>query len=92
MKKILEDINSLINDSWETMEGYYINEEQKEFLLNNKSLIHQYIMFNKGNIWEEHAHTNPQLLLVIRGKLTHVVNNKEYIQETNDLLVVPKNV
>jgi mannose-6-phosphate isomerase-like protein (cupin superfamily) len=85
-------IPELIQSSWEHMEVYHLTEEQKEALLNSKELIKEHMMINKGTVWEEHMHSRPQLLLVIVGRLTHVVRGKEIHQEANDLLVVPKNV
>ncbi|MEN9625761.1 MAG: Cupin domain [archaeon] len=90
--KEISNAGELIADNWENMEVYHMNEEQKEKLLNNKILEQEYIMFPKGSVWEEHAHTRPQLLLVIAGKLTHVVDRKEFVQEANDVLIVPKNI
>ena len=88
----IRNADELISDSWENMELYRMNEEEKEKLLSGKQLEQEYIMFPKGSVWEEHAHTRPQLLLVIAGKLTHVVGRKEFVQEANDVLIVPKNI
>ena len=92
MYKKINDINELIINKWDTFELFEISEEQKENLLNSPHLFKEHIMFNKGTIWEEHSHTRSQMLLVIAGKLTHVVNGKEFTQEKNDILIVPQNL
>lgn len=85
-------IKELVEKPWSEMIVYSLTEKQKEELLNNKNLVNEYIMFPKGSVWEEHSHNRSQLILVIAGKLTHVANRKEFVQDANDLLIVPKDI
>lgn len=91
-EKLSFTINELVEKPWNGMIVYSLTEKQKEELLNNKNLVNEYIMFPKGSVWEEHSHNRSQLLLVIAGKLTHVVGRKEFVQEANDVLIVPKDI
>ena len=85
-------IKELVERPWSEMIVYSLTEKQKEELLNNKNLVNEYIMFLKGSVWEEHSHNRSQLILVIAGKLTHIANRKEFVQEVDNLLIVPKDV
>ena len=92
MNKPIKDIKELIENPWSSMDIFHLTEEQKESLLSNPLVLHEYMMINKGSVWEEHSHSRGQMILVIAGKLTHVVNRKEFIQEANDILIIPANI
>src|SRR3989344_953656 len=95
MKKTISSVNELndiLRSEWNDVALFTLTEEMKEVLLASPLLHKDYITFNKNTVWENHAHTHPQLLLVIAGRLTHVVRGDEFTQEPNDLLIVPKNM
>ncbi|MEK6872011.1 MAG: cupin domain-containing protein [Nanoarchaeota archaeon] len=95
MKKTIstvDELNEIINGEWNDVTLFTLTEEMKEVLLASPMVDKEYMTFNKNTVWENHAHTRAQLLLVIAGRLTHVVRGDEFMQEPNDLLIVPKNL
>ena len=91
-EKLSYTIDELVKEPWNEMIVYSLNEIQKQDIINHKRLVKKEYSFRKGNEWEKHSHDKPQLLLVFKGKLTHRANNKIYVQNPNDLLIVPKDL
>lgn len=88
-EKLPFTINELVENPWDEIIVYRLNEDQKKELLNNKALMRREYMFNKGTEWKEHSHNKPQLILLIEGELVHMAKGEDYIQNPNDLLIVP---
>ena len=84
-------IDELIEKPWNKFIVYTLSNDEKKQLINHEGLTKQPYNFPKGNVWSEHQHEKPQLLLVIKGELTHKADGKEYHQLQNDLLIVPAN-
>lgn len=82
-------IKELVEMPWNEMAVYSLSVSEKNELISNKDLEKREYFFRKGHEWPEHSHDNPQLLLVLEGQLTHRANNREYVQNPNDLLIIP---
>ena len=88
-EKLPFTINELVENPWNEMRVYSLNEDQKKELVDNKKIVKNEYFFRNGTEWAEHSHKKPQLLLVLEGQLIHRVNNNNYVQNTNDLLIMP---
>jgi len=74
-----------------------ISEEQLNPLLTRKLITGDRVMLSelvlkKGCIVPPHHHENEQVSYVLRGTLKFVVNGKEIILHTGDVLHIPSNV
>ncbi|MEK6873158.1 MAG: AraC family ligand binding domain-containing protein [Nanoarchaeota archaeon] len=91
-EKIPFNVNELVEKPWNKMAVYILTDEQKQQLVNHKKLVKREYFFRKGNKWDEHYHKESQILLLIKGQLTHKAKNMDYVQNPNDLLIVPANL
>jgi quercetin dioxygenase-like cupin family protein len=74
-----------------------LSEEQLNPLLTRKLITGDRVMLSelvlkKGCIVPPHHHENEQVSYVLRGTLKFVVNGKEIILHTGDVLHIPSNV
>lgn len=87
--KDLEKIDALVDGPWDQIGLYHLTPEQSAALIAHKNAYVQKGWFPARYTFEEHAHGRPQLLLVVRGTLTHADGKMHYTQSENDLLIVP---
>jgi mannose-6-phosphate isomerase-like protein (cupin superfamily) len=83
------DIDGLITGPWDTIALYTLTQEQADALLSRPDIVAQRGWLPARYRFPEHAHAEPQLLLVTRGRLTHTSGGISYTQTPGDLLVVP---
>jgi len=74
-----------------------LSEEQLNPLLTRKLITGDRVMLSelvlkKGCVVPPHHHENEQVSYVLRGTLKFVVNGKEIILQTGDVLHIPSNV
>jgi len=85
-------IEDFIKLDWNEMTIYGLNDNQLGSLLKNNTISNKQYTFPKGKSFDKHDHDKAQLIYVIQGELTHIVDSEEYFQQPGDLLVVPKNI
>lgn len=93
MAQILKvTIDEFVRSDWDEMIVYTLSQNQKDELMNNQAVTKKEYRSPKGYVYETHQHETPQLILVVKGELTHVAEGNKYVQNPNDLLVVPANL
>jgi quercetin dioxygenase-like cupin family protein len=85
-------IDDLVAGPWDALALYHLTPEQAKELLAHKGVTVEEGWLPAHYRFPEHAHHEPQLLLVKRGTLSHTSAKMHYPQKENDLLVVPANV
>jgi quercetin dioxygenase-like cupin family protein len=85
-------IDELVKGPWDTLALYTLTKEQAKALITHPGIRAQQGWMPAGYTFPEHSHSEAQMLLVTRGKLTHVSGKMSYTQGENDLLIVPANL
>ena len=88
----MDKVNALVKEPWDTLGLYHLDNQQVAALLAHNGIVAEEGWLPARYQFPSHAHHEPQLLLVTRGKLTHVSGKINYTQGPGDILIVPANV
>ena len=77
---------------WKDLEEEQLNPLLTRKLITGARVMLSELALKKGCIVPAHHHENEQVTYVLRGALKFVVNGKEIILRTGDVLHIPSNV
>ena len=77
---------------WKDLEEEQLNPLLTRKLITGDRVMLSELVLKKGCIVPAHHHENEQVTYVLRGTLKFVVNGKEIILNTGDVLHIPSNV
>ena len=77
---------------WKDLEEEQLNPLLTRKLITGDRVMLSELVLKKGCIVPAHHHENEQVTYVLRGTLKFVVNGKEIILHTGDVLHIPSNV
>ena len=77
---------------WEDIAAEQLNPLLTRKLVTGDRVMLSELVLKKGCIVPAHHHENEQVTYVLRGTLKFVVNGKEIILHTGDVLHIPSNV
>jgi quercetin dioxygenase-like cupin family protein len=63
----------------------------RQFVAGERSMLAR-IILRKGSIVPEHSHDNEQITYVLEGALKFVIEGKELIVRSGEILVIPSNM
>lgn len=82
-------VDDLVRGPWDTIAVYHLSDTQAKSILSHNDISAQKGWLPAHYAFPPHTHDEPQLLLIKRGRLTHMHDGMNYVQGENDLLVVP---
>lgn len=88
----MADLTKIQFESWSDVRLEQLNDKISRRMVWGEQVMMAYIYIQKGGVVPEHSHVNEQITHVLQGALEFMIDGKQIVVRSGQVLVIPSNL